>query len=197
MRTRQFGKFCGRALQPQGKAIVLGHDAPSNTIPVTKAAQLPIDDGTCKNVFAPSHERFLLISIQDPLNMTIPYYPMTPPEPSITYNITVNQIINATGHKLFAMDGSVFQANYNHPILLLANQKNYSYPYDPQWNVINFGANSSVRINMWNNNSSPHVSLEDKDAAKRIGADVSASQCISMVMRCGSYTKAQGNGTGQ
>lgn len=97
--------------------------------------------------------------LQDPLNMTVPYYPSAPPEPSVTYNITINQLVNDTGHKLFYMNGSPFQANYNNPILLLANEKNYSYPYDPQWNVINLGSNSSVRINVWNNNTVPHVSL--------------------------------------
>lgn len=96
--------------------------------------------------------------IQWPLNMTVPYFPTTPPEPSITYNITINQVINSTCHKLFAMNESPFQANYNNPILLLANEKNYSYPYDSQWNVINLGTNSSVRINVWNNNYTPHVS---------------------------------------
>ncbi|KFZ07766.1 hypothetical protein V502_09754 [Pseudogymnoascus sp. VKM F-4520 (FW-2644)] len=141
MRTTQHGQFCARALQPEGKAIILYDEAPSDSIPVTEAVNLPIDDGTCKN---------------DPLDLTVPYYPTTPPEPSITYNITINQVINATGHKLFTMNGSPFQANYNNPILLLANQKNYSYPYDPQWNVIDLGTNSSVRINVWNNNSSPH-----------------------------------------
>jgi hypothetical protein len=164
MRTRQYGRYCGRALQPEGKAIILCNKASPDSMPVTKAASLPIDDGTCKNVRRLCDRRFILISLQDPLGKTVPYYPMAPPEPSATLNITVNQIINATGHKLFTMDGSVFQANFNNPILLLANQKNYSYPYDLQWNVINWGTNTSVRINMWNNNSSPHVSfmiLED------------------------------------
>lgn len=103
-------------------------------------------------------QRSQLIPIQDPLNMTVPVYPSTPPEATVTYNITIDQVTNATGHNLFEMNGSTFQANYNNPILLLANQKNYSYPYDPQWNVIDFGTNSSVRIYVFNNNDSPHVS---------------------------------------
>lgn len=44
------------------------------------------------------------------------------------------------------MNGSSFRANYNKPILLLASEGNTSYPYDPQWNVYNFGTNGSVRI---------------------------------------------------
>jgi hypothetical protein len=88
----------------------------------------------------------------------VPYFPIALPEPSVTYNILINQAINATGQKLFYMNGNSFQADYNDPILLLAEQKNYSYPYDPKWNVVNFNTNTSIRINVYNNNTSPHVS---------------------------------------
>ncbi|KFY09933.1 hypothetical protein V492_05285 [Pseudogymnoascus sp. VKM F-4246] len=141
MRTTQDGPFCARTLQPEGKAIILYNEAPEDSIPVTAAVPLPIGDTTCTN---------------DPLDLTVPYFPTTPPEPSITYNITINEITNSTGHKEFTMNGSPFHANYNNPILLLASEKNYSYPYDPQWNVIDLGTNTSVRINVWNNDSSPH-----------------------------------------
>ena len=57
------------------------------------------------------------------------------------------------------MDGSTFHADYNHPLLLLANEKNTSYPNDPQWNVYNFGNSSSIRVNIYNANGGPHVSF--------------------------------------
>jgi hypothetical protein len=44
------------------------------------------------------------------------------------------------------MNGESFRANYNNPILLLSKAGNDSYPLDPQWNVYNFGSNSSIRI---------------------------------------------------
>lgn len=44
------------------------------------------------------------------------------------------------------MNGLSFRANYDHPLLILANQGNTSYPYYPQWSVYNFGNNNSVRI---------------------------------------------------
>ena len=44
------------------------------------------------------------------------------------------------------MNGVSFRANYNQPILLLSKLGNNSYPDSPQWNVYNFGSNSSVRI---------------------------------------------------
>ena len=85
---------------------------------------------------------------------------MTPdPNPAVTQTIVVNQGVNASGHQVYTMDGSTFHANYNHPLLLLANEKNTSYPSDPQWNVYNFGNNGSVRIVVYNNNSSPHVCI--------------------------------------
>jgi hypothetical protein len=48
------------------------------------------------------------------------------------------------------MGGSSFRANYNQPILLLSNLGNNSYPDSPQWNVHNYGSNSSVRIHITN-----------------------------------------------
>lgn len=44
------------------------------------------------------------------------------------------------------MNNSSFRADYNAPVLLLSNMGNNSYPDSPEWNVYNFGSNSSVRI---------------------------------------------------
>lgn len=44
------------------------------------------------------------------------------------------------------MNNIFFRGNYDNPILLLAKLGNTSYPDDPQWNVYNFGSNSSIRI---------------------------------------------------
>ena len=74
----------------------------------------------------------------------------------MTYNVTINTVVNETGHKNFLMNGSPFQGDYDDPILLLADEKNYSYPLHPKWNTVNFGTNSSIRVNIWNNNSAPH-----------------------------------------
>ncbi|KAF2255775.1 multicopper oxidase [Trematosphaeria pertusa] len=139
MRTLQSGKFCQRASNPAGRAIVLLDGASDNTIPKTTAYPAPVDDGTCKN---------------DPLELSVPFYEEELPAPSTTIQITVNTIVNATGHQLYTMNGSPFMANYNNPLLGLAYQKNYSYP--TQWNTYNFGSNSSVRVVIWNNSSGPH-----------------------------------------
>ena len=36
------------------------------------------------------------------------------------------------------------------PLLLLVNQGNTSYPDDPEWNVYNFGQNTSIRVVLYN-----------------------------------------------
>lgn len=61
-------------------------------------------------------------------------------------NITIGFGQNSSGNWQWSMNGESFRANYNNPILLLSNVGNNSYPDDPQWNVYNFGSNSSIRI---------------------------------------------------
>ena len=48
------------------------------------------------------------------------------------------------------MNGQTFRANYDYSLLLLAKQGNVSFPQDPEWNVYNFGTNTSIRIVMKN-----------------------------------------------
>ena len=75
------------------------------------------------------------------------------------------------------MNNQTQRANYNDPLLLLANQQNFSYPLDPEWNVYNFGSNKSIRIVMNNKYQSAHpmhlhghafVRYSDFDAIPRI-----------------------------
>ena len=82
-----------------------------------------------------------------PLSSTIPFYAMSPPAtPATTQQIDISLDFNASGVTLFYMNGESFRGNYDHPVLLLAKLGNVSYPYDPQWNVYNFGSNSSIRF---------------------------------------------------
>jgi FtsP/CotA-like multicopper oxidase with cupredoxin domain len=86
------------------------------------------------------------ICANDPLTDTVPWFPILPETPTVTETITINFTTNATGNHLWTMNDSSFRANYNDPILLLSNLGNNSYPDDPQWNVYNFGSNTSIRI---------------------------------------------------
>lgn len=54
------------------------------------------------------------------------------------------------------MNNSSFRADYNSPILLLSKMGNNSYPDSPEWNVYNFGSNSSIRIILINDTPIAH-----------------------------------------
>lgn len=54
------------------------------------------------------------------------------------------------------MNDSSFRVDYNAPVLLLSKNGNDSYPYNPEWNVYNFGSNSSIRIVLTNDNGIAH-----------------------------------------
>ncbi|TAQ83732.1 hypothetical protein B7494_g7952 [Chlorociboria aeruginascens] len=82
----------------------------------------------------------------DDISLSVPWFPITPTEPTITQEIEINVTRNETGHYLWTVDNSSFRADYNDPVLLLSNQGNDSYPEDPEWNVYNFGSNTSIRI---------------------------------------------------
>ncbi|GKZ26428.1 hypothetical protein AbraIFM66951_004932 [Aspergillus brasiliensis] len=87
----------------------------------------------------------------DPLDTTVPYYPQTPPStPELTETLEITLGQNASGNTLFFVNNSTFRANYNTPLLLLGRHGNFSYPYSPQFNLHNTGANSSVRLIIYN-----------------------------------------------
>jgi FtsP/CotA-like multicopper oxidase with cupredoxin domain len=86
----------------------------------------------------------------DDLSLTTPLFSITPDPPSFTQNIDIEFVQNSTGFWQFTMNKESFRANYNNPILLLSNLGNNSYPDDPQWNVYNFGSNTSVVFNLTN-----------------------------------------------
>lgn len=92
--------------------------------------------------------------------MTVPYFPIRPnPNPDFTQVIQINDRVNASGNLVWEMNGSSFRANYNNPLLLLAHQRNTSYPYNPEWNTYNFGKNKTVRVVVNNNSPIVHVCL--------------------------------------
>lgn len=83
----------------------------------------------------------------DDLSLTTPWFPIVPDlNPPTTQNIDINFGQNSSGNWVWTMNGVSFRANFNQPILLLSKLGNNSYPDSPQWNVYNFGSNSSVRI---------------------------------------------------
>ncbi|KAL6720298.1 hypothetical protein ACLMJK_002219 [Lecanora helva] len=123
-------KTCSLTNQPNALAAIYYEKADTTAVPTTSATQY--DDSKCAN---------------DPLTSTTPFFPFpATSNPAVTQDVVITFGPNATGNNLFYMNGESFRANYDHPILILANQGNLSYPNDPQWNVYNFGNNASVRL---------------------------------------------------
>ena len=93
----------------------------------------------------------------DPLDETVPFYSLSPPgTPAVTQDLIIDGAVNATGHLLFYVNNQSFRADYNSPVLLLAQEGNTSYPQDPQWNVYNFGKATSIRLYIQNNFPTVH-----------------------------------------
>ncbi|CAD6446843.1 16abb2c0-1552-4ace-bf14-beaeb00daa69 [Sclerotinia trifoliorum] len=128
---------CALTSNPAAKAVAYYGSRP-NLNPTTTAS------GTFNNSVAN-------VCANDPLTKTIPWYPIIPdPNPPTTEHIDIEFGQNSTGNWQWTMNNSSFRANYNHPLLLLSNQGNNSYPDSPEWNVYNFGSNSSFRIYLTN-----------------------------------------------
>lgn len=70
--------------------------------------------------------------------------------PDLTHTIQVMDSVNATGHEAYLMNNQTFRGNYNLPILKLAGEGNFSYPYSPEWNVYSTDKAKVVRI-VWEN----------------------------------------------
>ncbi|KAH8433918.1 uncharacterized protein LDX57_011554 [Aspergillus melleus] len=87
----------------------------------------------------------------EPLSSTVPYYPQTPPSRvSTTETLEITLAQNASGNVLFFVNNVTFRVNYNTPVLLLGCHGNFSYPESPDLNLWNFGANSSIRLVVYN-----------------------------------------------
>lgn len=131
---------CSGARQPEALAIVYYPQANLTKLPTP--APWPKIPGDC-----PHSERSLAL--------TEPLYKIKPtPTPDITWTIQMDIKQNATQHWLWYMNNSTFRVDYNSPVLLLANQGNFSYP--PQWNVYNGQKARSIRVILKNNSPSVH-----------------------------------------
>lgn len=132
LRVRQ-PSLCALAGQPFGLAAIYYNGSDTDAQPLS----LPQPD-----FLTPS----LLDCANEALGTTEPFYPMTPAEPDTTVTIEISQIINETGHGLYAMNGQSFRANYNKPGLGAVQAGDGSFEADPTQNVYNFGSNQTIRI---------------------------------------------------
>lgn len=73
--------------------------------------------------------------------------------PTTTIYLAVNASVNDTGHLLWTINDRTFRDDDSNPILLLANNRNTTGIYHPDWNVYDLGTNSTVRIILQNEQS--------------------------------------------
>lgn len=118
---------CSLATQPNAFATIYYNNA-STTIKPNSTAW-PDTTDPCANA---------------DLSTTTPFFPITPSNPSTTAEIDINFGVNSTGHLVWTMNNSTFRTDYNCPILPQVAAGNTTCP--DEWNVYNFGTNSSIRI---------------------------------------------------
>ena len=95
--------------------------------------------------------------LNDPLSDTVPMYPIAAAVADATVTMDVAVAVNSTGHIVWTINDSAFEADWNNPILLLAKSGNTSYPAkDADWNVYNMGTNKTVRIIVTNLSPTSH-----------------------------------------
>ncbi|KAJ4298794.1 hypothetical protein N0V88_003827 [Collariella sp. IMI 366227] len=129
---------CSPARQPNAVALVYYDQADTESTPSSRAWDIP-DPGTCDN---------------EDLGITEPLYPIPLPEPTFTQTMDIEVFKNASNVTLWRFNGVSMRTDYNNPVILLANEGNFSYP--EEWNVENYYSNSSVRIIVRNKGPVPH-----------------------------------------
>ncbi|KXX76656.1 Laccase-2 [Madurella mycetomatis] len=129
---------CTPANQPNALAAVYYDRADTTMAPTSRAWDIP-EPGDCPN---------------EDLSKTEPLYPIALPEPTFTHAMDIEVFKNASNVTLWRFNGVSMRANYNNPVLLLANQGNLSYP--GEWNVVDYRNNGSIRIVVNNKTPSHH-----------------------------------------
>ncbi|KAL2401490.1 oxidoreductase ptaK [Exophiala dermatitidis] len=130
---------CSLTNQPYGYAMVYHEKADVYSKPNTTAwpDTTPTGVDHCAN---------------DALSLTTPYFPISPPStPATEVTVDLNFGLNATGHLVWTMNNSTFRTCYNDPVLVRAqenasNTNNGTLQFPTEWNVLDFGNASSIRI---------------------------------------------------
>ncbi len=120
--------MCSPAKQPNAVAAVYYDNADSSETPMSCPWNVP-DPGTCAN---------------DDLATTQPLYPIALPPPSFTQTMGIEMFKNESNVTLWKFNDVSMRTDYNNPVLLLANEGNFTYPRE--WNVVNYYSNTSIRI---------------------------------------------------
>ncbi|KAH6854827.1 multicopper oxidase-domain-containing protein [Chaetomium sp. MPI-CAGE-AT-0009] len=129
---------CSPSRQPNAIAAVYYDEADTAMTPSSKAWDIPNPD-TCAN---------------EELIVTEPLYPIPLPEPTLTQNMDIEVYKNASNVTLWKFNGVSMRTDYNNPVMLLANDGNFTYP--AEWNVVNYHKHTSIRIIVNNKGPVPH-----------------------------------------
>src|SRR5690606_38538084 len=124
---------CTPSLQPDALAAIFYPGADEEAVPDSIPQEYTIIDDA---------ETGCPQNTNKPLQETRPIFPIPASKPDFEREIEITFGQNETGHWLWMMNGVSFRANFNNPILLLANKGNFSYPEN--WNVINTGNKKTV-----------------------------------------------------
>ena len=138
MRSNIAGCSNNDGISPLALAAIYYDDADQTIKPTTSAN---VDD---------SAQRFCA---NDPLQKTIPTFPINAPDPSVTEEIRMELKFNGT-HNLYYMNGVSFRSNYNNPLLRQTHDGNLTYA--TQDAVHNYGTNATVRLVVLNYDTQFH-----------------------------------------
>lgn len=130
---------CTGSEQPDALAVIYYPGADQNALPTSVPQNNTMPDCHASNY---------------PLAKTTPVFPIKVRNADFVKEIDIGIGQNATGHWLWTMNDVSFRANFNNPILLLANKGNTSYPEN--WNVINTQNSKVVRIILRNRTGARH-----------------------------------------
>jgi FtsP/CotA-like multicopper oxidase with cupredoxin domain len=127
------------------KAVVHYPDAPLDAIPITTGHTWKSND--CLNVSKVQFQSlYQLTWAQDPLALTVPIDVRPVPEPSIIEHLDITAQPNATGHLVFAVNDITFRANYSANLLYEASTGKTTWPDHPEYHVIDYSNQTSVRV---------------------------------------------------
>ncbi|KAF2450163.1 multicopper oxidase [Karstenula rhodostoma CBS 690.94] len=144
---------------PNAVAVVY-YPVADQTKPLFSDSAFSMNTSYCQNAgskYTHSRRSYPPTCQQGALSKAVPAFAQNhPSQPEVTQEIRKGVKTNEPGHTILYMNNIPFRANYNYPILPLANARTTSYPDDPQWNVDHLRSNSSIRIILYNTASLFH-----------------------------------------
>jgi len=122
-------------ISPEAIAAIYYDGADTNSLPNTQSGLSTTDLLNCAN---------------DDLSLTQPLCPVDLSNiiPEVTVTIEIDLVNNGTSW-VWTMNNQTFRGNYNSPVLPQVHGGNMTF--DPEWNVFDFGTNSSIRLVLINN----------------------------------------------